>query len=133
MIVGQHSGERAEKKLEESLEIGGPAFTRWYQEWKAGRVQDQAILNVYGEEWLFFFQVNRDGIEGDTLEDARGQPPERVETGEVWPEGRLLQAGSGVATIVDVDDTGDSGQGGADGKEGSQQVDEGDEYQKERV
>ena len=61
-MVAAHGGEG-------SPEIGGPTFDKWYREWRAGRVQDEAILNVYGE-WLFFYKVSRDGIEGDTLAES---------------------------------------------------------------
>ena len=116
-MVAAHGGEG-------SPEIGGPSFDKRYREWRAGRVQDEAILNVSGEDWLFFYKVSRDGIEGDTLGGEQA-PEDR----DVWPAGQLVgPGGAGEATIVDVTD--DAGQLVENGDDKGQLVQTGDEYKK---
>ena len=55
---------------EGELDINGDHYQRAYQAWKAGQITDQGIEDIFGAEWLFLFQVQRDGAGEDTMAGA---------------------------------------------------------------
>ena len=55
------------------LALGSSTFEAAYKEWKAARIADEAVRNLFGEEWMFFFQLNRGGDGVDTMEGLLGR------------------------------------------------------------
>ena len=50
-------------------------YHRAYQSWRVGELDDKGVVNIFGDEWLFLFQVNKEGLEGETLDSADIQKP----------------------------------------------------------
>ena len=48
-------------------DINSEIYERAYQEWKGGKLSDDLVRRLFGEDWLFLFGVNRDGLPGDTV------------------------------------------------------------------
>ena len=46
-------------------------YHRAYQSWRVGELDDKGVVNIFGDEWLFLFQVNKEGLEGETLDRRR--------------------------------------------------------------
>ncbi|OLP91571.1 hypothetical protein AK812_SmicGene26725 [Symbiodinium microadriaticum] len=48
----------------------------------AGDLDDRGVVSIFGDEWLFLFQVNKEGLEGETLASGDAQRPvEQAEEG----------------------------------------------------
>ena len=50
----------------------GELYERAYRSWRNGQLQDEGVVQIFGSEWLFLFQINRDGLEGDTMAGQHG-------------------------------------------------------------
>ena len=55
---GPHGGEPG---------IDSAVYERAYRAWKAGELTDELVKKLFGEDWLFLFEINKDGLPGDTL------------------------------------------------------------------
>ena len=47
--------------------IDSAIYERAFSAWKAGELPDAMVKRLFGEEWLFLFGINKDGLPGDTL------------------------------------------------------------------
>ena len=54
------------------LDPTGELYDKVYRTWKNGLLQDEGVIQIFGQEWLFLFQINRDGLEGDTMAGQHG-------------------------------------------------------------
>ena len=50
-----------------SLDINDGVFDRAFSAWKQGKLGSDLVQSIFGEDWLFLFEITRDGIEGDTM------------------------------------------------------------------
>ncbi|CAE7576354.1 unnamed protein product [Symbiodinium microadriaticum] len=57
----------------DNLDINGGVFDRAFEAWKEGRLSDELVHSIFGEDWLFLFGVTKHGVEDDTM-----PPPPRV-------------------------------------------------------
>ena len=55
------------------VDINNDQYQKAYLSWKRGHVTDQGIEEVFGSEWLFLFQVQRDGVGDDTMSGIGGE------------------------------------------------------------
>ncbi|CAE7494044.1 ANKRD50, partial [Symbiodinium microadriaticum] len=63
-----HEGQGAQRaRGSTQLDIDGDMYTRAYTAWRHGVIDDQAVTALFGADWLFLFQVNMHGVDGDTL------------------------------------------------------------------
>ena len=70
--VAEHGADTKAREKEVKPALGGATYEAWYRQWQKGLVTDEAIRNVYGEEWLFFFQVDRDGLDTIPRQECHG-------------------------------------------------------------
>ena len=96
------------------VDVNSATYDRAYQAWKRGDLRDSVITEVFGPDWLFLFQVNRDGLPGDTVpmpptapsppavEDKPGAT--QMDTSEVDRSGGVwLQGLQGAGGVVDLE------------------------------
>ena len=50
-----------------AVDINNDQYQKAYLSWKRGHISDQGIEEVFGSDWLFLFQVQRDGVGEDTM------------------------------------------------------------------
>ena len=62
-------------------EIGGELYQKVHEAWR--QIQDEGVEGIFGEDWLFLFQVAKDGMDEDTWEEIGG----RSEGGEQHADG----------------------------------------------
>ena len=51
-----------------AMDVNGPAYQKAYEAWRKGEISDAGVENIFGADILFLFQVNKEGIPGDTLQ-----------------------------------------------------------------
>ncbi|CAE7209669.1 unnamed protein product, partial [Symbiodinium sp. KB8] len=67
-----------------SLDINDGVFDRAFSAWKRGELGSDQVKSIFGEDWLFLFQITKDGIEGDTMPPP--PLPHRTPHGSVLPQ-----------------------------------------------
>ncbi|CAE7749213.1 pol [Symbiodinium sp. CCMP2456] len=58
----------------DKLEPKGDLFDKAYAAWKKGALTDEGVDLLFGEDWLFIFQVMKEGVGEDTLMGMEQQP-----------------------------------------------------------
>ena len=97
-------------------DIESEVYQKTYQAWRDGRMPDALVVDIFGEDWLFLFQVTANGVDGDTMqglvvEAAVDDPPLEAVRTQIDEEGgtqhgvswhRALQGG---AMTMELDDS----------------------------
>ncbi|CAE7378282.1 unnamed protein product, partial [Symbiodinium sp. CCMP2456] len=64
--VGLREGDEPSNKAP-TLEPNGDLYNKAYDAWRRGHLTDDGVTLVFGQDWLFLFQITRDGVGEDTL------------------------------------------------------------------
>ena len=91
------------------LPIDSVIYDRTYQAWKNGAITDAGVEQIYGNEWLFLFQLTLRGVEPDTMgpivldEEGQGQPTGSGAIGsQGLPSGGPQADGAGAMEVADL-------------------------------
>ena len=89
----QGASKQAEKSAQ--LDIEGDLYKQAYTAWRNGVASDAVITEIFGSDWLFLFQVNRNGVGDDTMQGGGTETADQevamvtqLDTGEGHGEGR---------------------------------------------
>ena len=110
--VPESGGAASDQAVHVPLDVTGKLYTRAYEAWKTGTITSTGVEAILGPEWLFMFQVNMEGVPGDTL--AAGEGP-GADVAPSQAEVQLILEGDGPlpSTLMD----GDSSRDGQWGRE----------------
>ena len=64
--------QREAKSTEPALDPTTDLYQRAYQAWRAGDLRDDLVTSIFGSDWLFLFQINKDGVDVETLPEQEG-------------------------------------------------------------
>ena len=79
----------------DNLDINGGVFDRAFEAWKEGRLSDELVHSIFGEDWLFLFGVTKHGVEDDTMPPPPRVPPMRSSSTTHVPRPGPATAGTG--------------------------------------